>query len=66
MKTKLVVGVVAVSIVCFLAGNLTGFFIGIWSTKAGSDFLEDMLSDEDAADVQPGFDLIESTFELID
>lgn len=64
MKTKLVVGVVALSILCFLAGTFSGFFIGVWSTQAGSDFLEDMLSDEERADVSRPRQLVRQGFRL--
>lgn len=51
MNTKLVAGIIAVSIFCFVVGNVTGFVLGVWSRRAENDFLKDVLSDEEPADL---------------
>jgi hypothetical protein len=64
MKAKSFFGIAAIAIVCFLAGNFTGFLLGIWSTEAGSDFLEDALSDEQPANVSQSRQLVRDAFRV--
>ncbi len=46
-KTGLIVGV----LVAFFVGNVTGFVLGVYSTKAGKEFIDDLVTTEAPADI---------------
>ena len=64
MKTKSVVAGIVLALGFFIAGIVTGFFLGVWSTEVGSDFLEDLASEEEPADVDHPKKIVREGFRL--
>ena len=48
----------------FVLGNVTGFFAGVYSTKAGREFLEDLATTEGAADTKHPHEINRKGFRL--
>lgn len=63
-KTKTVILSVGLAVVAFMGGNVTGFFAGIYSTRAGSEFIDDLFEQEKPADVTNSIALARPTFAL--
>lgn len=52
------------AVLAFIGGSVTGFFAGVYSTRAGSEFIDDLFEQEKPADVKNAVVLARPSFAL--